>query len=506
MDDILLLLRLVIALVFFVAGITKLLDLEATADAVEQFGAPKGGIGYLSVALPITELVTAALLLVATTAWIGALASLGLLAIFTSAIGINLARGKQPDCHCFGQLQSKPISYKTVIRNLILIGLTAVLVAQGQGNTGPSISHWFRSLTLVETVAVFTGIVLIAFLAFESWMLLHLFRQNGRLMLRMDALEAAQGGGLIPRTEMVAAHHNGPALGSMAPTFELPDLKENQVSLSNLLERGKSLMLIFSDPGCGPCNALLPDIARWQTDHGNRLSIALISRGTVEENESKSVEFGISNILLQTDREVAIAYEAHGTPMAVILNPDGTIGSSVVGGSEVIAGLVGNAVGVPNVIPHQNGHNGNGHHHAPPMPAWVKIGDPAPQFELPDLDGNLVRLEDFKGKETLLLFWNPGCGFCTQMLDELKSWEANKPEDAPELVVISTGDRETNVAQGFQSTVVLDSFTIALMYGGTGTPSGILIDSNGRVYSDLAIGSQALFSLVGMERRIAKQS
>ena len=30
---------------------------------------------------------------------------------------------------------------------------------------------------------------------------------------------------------------------------------------------------------------------------------------------------------------------------------------------------------------------------------------PAPAFELPDLDGKTVRLEDFRGKVLLLFFW-----------------------------------------------------------------------------------------------------
>ncbi len=34
-----------------------------------------------------------------------------------------------------------------------------------------------------------------------------------------------------------------------------------------------------------------------------------------------------------------------------------------------------------------------------------------------------MELEDFRGEETMVLFWNPGCGFCQQMLPDLKAWE-----------------------------------------------------------------------------------
>ena len=40
-------------------------------------------------------------------------------------------------------------------------------------------------------------------------------------------------------------------------------------------------------------------------------------------------------------------------------------------------------------------------------------GDPAPEFELPDADGNVVRLADFRGKKVIVYFYpaalTPGC-------------------------------------------------------------------------------------------------
>ena len=499
MDDFLLASRILLSAVFLLAGITKLADLRGTVETVVEFGVLKGFASVAGYLLPVAELTVAVLLLPVVSAWWGALGSLSLLALFTTAISINLARGRQPECHCFGQLQSKPISAKTIIRNVLLMGIAIFILLQGRSNPGPGVTYWLRNLTSFEIAAILAGIVLIGFLAFQAWMLLHLFRQNGRLMLRMDALEGSMSGTPMPSSPALPAHHNGPALGSKAPTFELPNLAGKKLSLERLLKNGKPLMLIFSDPGCGPCNALLPNIADWQKTHSEKLSIALITRGTVDENQSKISEFGLDNVLLQIDREVASSYEAHGTPMAVVLNPDGTIGSSVVGGSDAITALLGDSVGIPILFPPQNAHNGNGngHNHAlPPMPPAVKIGDPAPQFELPDLDGNIVRLEDFKGKSTLLLFWNPGCGYCSQMIDELKAWQLKHTAGSPSLIVISNGSPETNRAQGLVFTTVLDqSFLVGSLYGGGGTPSGILVSEDGLIASELAIGAQAVLTL-----------
>lgn len=37
-------------------------------------------------------------------------------------------------------------------------------------------------------------------------------------------------------------------------------------------------------------------------------------------------------------------------------------------------------------------------------PPQVRIGDPAPGFRLPDLEGNVVDLEDFRGRYVVLHF------------------------------------------------------------------------------------------------------
>src|SRR5690242_4417416 len=46
---------------------------------------------------------------------------------------------------------------------------------------------------------------------------------------------------------------------------------------------------------------------------------------------------------------------------------------------------------------------------APPAPSGLPVGSAAPVFELPDLEGQRKRLDDFRGKKLLLVFFNPRC-------------------------------------------------------------------------------------------------
>jgi peroxiredoxin len=130
----------------------------------------------------------------------------------------------------------------------------------------------------------------------------------------------------------------------------------------------------------------------------------------------------------------------------------------------------------------------------------ASIGKDAPVIELNNLDGEPVKLADFAGHPTAVLFWNPGCGFCQRMLDDLKSWEASPPADAPKLLVISTGEAERNREQGLKSPVVIDSgFSVGRAFGASGTPSAVLVGADGKIASGLAVGGPTVLSLLRNE-------
>jgi thiol-disulfide isomerase/thioredoxin len=109
-----------------------------------------------------------------------------------------------------------------------------------------------------------------------------------------------------------------------------------------------------------------------------------------------------------------------------------------------------------------------------------------------------VNLASFRGEKTLVLFWNPGCGFCQQMLDDLKDFEANPPEGAPKLLFVSSGTKESNREMGLTSTVVLDQqFAVGQSFGASGTPSAVLVDEEGKIASELAVGAPGVLALAG---------
>src|SRR2546423_524352 len=117
-----------------------------------------------------------------------------------------------------------------------------------------------------------------------------LVRQNGRILLRLEAIEdhldqmadAHTGGhsssnGHRPLSES-KIERNGLPAGRTAPDFRLPKLDGGELSLSEL--RGKKVLLVFSDPHCGPCDALAPDLEKAHRQSGD-IQVLIVSRGEV---------------------------------------------------------------------------------------------------------------------------------------------------------------------------------------------------------------------------------
>src|SRR6185503_3124653 len=101
-------------------------------------------------------------------------------------------------------------------------------------------------------------------------------------------------------------------------------------------------------------------------------------------------------------------------------------------------------------------------------------------------------------KKSLLVFWNPDCGFCQQLLPELKSWEAEPPPRAPDLVLVATGPAEANRQLGLRSTILLDQMgEVAQAYEAGGTPMAVLVDAEGRIASTLVAGGPGVLALAG---------
>jgi methylamine dehydrogenase accessory protein MauD len=274
-------------------------------------------VGPLGVFLPLAELAVAAALVPTATARWGAVGALALLSLFVAAIVANLARGRKPECRCFGQLHSAPAGWSTLARNTVLAVPTALVIWRGgEGDVGPSAVGWVGALSATQGLGLLAAVLVVGLLA-ARW------------------------------AQRVA----GLPVGAPAPAFDLLNLEGEEVTLDSLRSPGRPVLLFFTDPGCDYCAELLPKVGRWQGELADEVMIAIISCDDPEENREMSTEHGLSRVLLEEELEVSEAYRVSGTPSAVLVTPDGTIGSLLAESAEEIESLVSQAAKGAKVRP-----------------------------------------------------------------------------------------------------------------------------------------------------------
>lgn len=463
---------LTLAVVFAVAGVAKLADRRGTRATLEAFGLGAAGAAPAAVLVPLAEVVVAILVVLPPTRALGGVGALALLALFSTVVGVSLARGRAPACHCFGQAHATPVSRWTLARNAGLTGLGVLLLAAGDAT--PSTEG-------VILVGAGTGVAVA--LGASAAAVVALMRSHGRLLVRLDGLEDALAEAGIGIAEH--AQHDGLEPGDAAPAFSLAGV--GSASLDALLEPGLPVLLAFTSPGCAPCDHLLPRLAAWQHEHRGRLSVAVLSAGDLGHAQAEARAHGLTHVLVDAGSEVFGRYAVSATPGAVLVAADGTIASWAVAGEDAITSLVDAAL-TEDVV------------------AGLELGAPAPELELFDLDGGEVRLRDPDGRATLLIFWDPACGFCSSMRDDLLNVQRAEGADTPRLLVVSSGDAAATRADGFAGPVALDPGRRAgTLFGATGTPMGLLLDGEGRVASPLAAGAEAVLALTGPPRLHVEQ-
>jgi thiol-disulfide isomerase/thioredoxin len=181
------------------------------------------------------------------------------------------------------------------------------------------------------------------------WLGWQLLKQNGRMLLRLEALEKqlegkaesrrhkteiAQDGKLASGNQKAEIDdyderagrfsqrslagsklkRDGLKAGTPAPEFRLPRLEGGELVLSKL--RGRFVLLVFSSPKCGPCNTLAPKLEKLHRKFPE-LELVMISQHEPQENRAKVKEHGLTfPVLLQKQWEASRDYAYFATPVA----------------------------------------------------------------------------------------------------------------------------------------------------------------------------------------------
>lgn len=493
MEYFLLTLRIVLAGVFLVAGIGKLLDLKGSQSAVIAFGVPEGLAKPMAILLPLAEITIALSLLFIGTSWFGAIGSSILLLIFTGGMLWQLKQGNAPDCHCFGQIHSEPVGTKSLVRNVGFAVLALVLVVSGREDQGLPITELASSLA--EVMQIIFGLIIIGFLFILLLYLKNIMEKQTQILRRLEVIELIAGDGNWQERENVGDPNKGLPIGSPVPNFIMPTAAGLVVTREDLLERGKPILFFNVSPTCNPCQAILPAIEEWEKELSDKISFVFISNGTAKENLAKFESKTKREIFIQDDRELADLLEIRWTPTALFVNKNGMIASHPAAGDTAIRELIGKIrqEDLDDELVYVAGENENG--------KKPKIGQIIPDFALSDLSGKPISAKDLQGQKTLVTFWSMTCPHCVSMIEELSEWEKVKGQDEPNLIVFSDGEEEEHRNLKLNSSVVIDKdYKVSDEFGMFGTPSAVLVNEQGKIISETAVGAGQIWALIGRKK------
>ena len=132
-----------------------------------------------------------------------------------------------------------------------------------------------------------------------------------------------------------------------------------------------------------------------------------------------------------------------------------------------------------------------------------QIGSTAPDFTLKDLNGNIVKLSDFKGKPVYLNFWTSWCPPCKAEIPEIqKFYRQNKDKVTVLAVNITFNDKLSDIVNILKASnadfpVLLDTnanSSVADSYQVYGIPASFFIDKNG-IIRETHVGGMTLATL-----------
>ena len=201
------------------------------------------------------------------------------------------------------------------------------------------------------------------------------------------------------------------------------------------------------------------------------------------------VEHGLTDVLLQTDREVSESFSVAATPGAVVLAADGTVASAVHAGEEQIRALIS---GYRSPAPDTAATCSSPFIARRP----VSISPLPTRCCAPSRARSSASPRDSLTARPCSCSGIPSCGFCERMLDSLRELDRR----VPGLVVISTGTPAANREMGLQAPILLDDeFAAGNAFGAMGTPSAVRIGADHQIASAVAVGADAVLALAGAQ-------
>lgn len=247
-------------------------------------------------------------------------AALMLAVAYLVMIGAALRQPSTPSCACFGATE-EPVDARALLRNLLLVGFTAV------GVVGSAFGHTPLGLLGGGTIAWVVAAMATAVLLWAAWP-----RRTG---------QTSQAG---------RAGHTAPAAAEQPVPIDELDYQRTPIPMVALqtqdghdttlrdLARERPQLLFFVTSGCGACHPTADSVSGWRSELP-QLDLRLV-RGPADTGVADKWPHEQPWMLVDTHTEALRLLETGGTPSAVLLGADGLLAGGPVHGNADIGQFV----------------------------------------------------------------------------------------------------------------------------------------------------------------------
>lgn len=307
---------LTLAAVLVLSGVAKLPDPRSTHSMMTVLGLPRA-LANRTVArlLPWGELAVAALLL---TPWrwtfaLGALAAVLLFLAYWVVVALAMRLDPRPSCPCFGRVGDHRITWRTVLRNTLLLALA--LLTAGCALLGR------------------TGTGLLAGFGTGDWVWL--------LLAAVLAVVAVLVLGRGPDDLGAATPPPAPPIASPVADGLLVGRDHEVVPVHRLTRQGPRL-LVLVDCWCGSTFAVLDRLPGWR-DRLPDLDPQLVHTRPPWDEPRLA---GVPGVWWDPGARLSGTLGAGPSPTAVVVDTGGALTAGPVSGVEAVAGLVDELAGL----------------------------------------------------------------------------------------------------------------------------------------------------------------
>ena len=115
----------------------------------------------------------------------------------------------------------------------------------------------------------------------------------------------------------------------------------------------------------------------------------------------------------------------------------------------------------------------------------ARVGEPAPDFDTVDMNGDVWSLSQFKGQVVFINFWATWCAPCREEMPSMQRLYAKLPKDTFKMLALFNNDKPEAVEKfvaklGLTMPILSDEYNIiGKRYGLTGLPETFIVDKQG---------------------------